>query len=555
MKRKERDGHGNRLSIQNCSHWNYCGGFKSVVDSVGQRRTSHDDNPCRIDCGAYYGCEPNQPTIPADKTALSTITAYGMDTNYRHGADSSGIVGIAETVQPSVCSDCGDSVLWIGFDRCHSCHVSCDGQPSFIGRANFSGPDDATGKSYGHCDFGADCKGCVQRCRTNCLGRTSRTSRKSFDSICCFATVSTAFTSNFRLAWVAKCLLLLWVVIITIGIPLWAAEDIWSYLPSGLEEFVQKAEEIQQFLQQTPAQLFQQGWQMFSGFATEPLRVFIKISIFLLFAAVVATPSQTGDKNFAPLIQMVCFLLCAIFVVQPVQQILTQAREQIFYCKGALMGFVPVFSSMLVAGGQPASAAIFSGFFLSTALFLAEIAATVVLPLIQMLIALHTASGLCDVSVVSAMAQMVQRVVKWGLGLVSTIFVTFLGLQNFLAGASDSLAMKTGKFLISSSIPIVGQAVSSTIGAVGAGIKLARGTAAIGLLVAIAVCFVPVLVQTVLYWWAFSAAATIAKGVEQPQCAQLLKAAAGCTSLCGLTLLFYGLPIVLSVVWMMSVGG
>ena len=336
---------------------------------------------------------------------------------------------------------------------------------------------------------------------------------------------------------------------------MWAAEDIWSYLPSGLEEFVQKAEEIQQFLQQTPAQLFQQGWQMFSGFATEPLRVFIKISIFLLFAAVVATPSQTGDKNFAPLIQMVCFLLCAIFVVQPVQQILTQAREQIFYCKGALMGFVPVFSSMLVAGGQPASAAIFSGFFLSTALFLAEIAATVVLPLIQMLMALHTASGLCDVSVVSAMAQMVQRVVKWGLGLVSTIFVTFLGLQNFLAGASDSLAMKTGKFLISSSIPIVGQAVSSTIGAVGAGIKLARGTAAIGLLVAIAVCFVPVLVQTVLYWWAFSGAATIAKGVEQPQCAQLLKAAAGCTSLCGLTLLFYGLPIVLSVVWMMSVGG
>ena len=161
---------------------------------------------------------------------------------------------------------------------------------------------------------------------------------------------------------------------------MWAAEDIWSYLPSGLEEFVQKAEEIQQFLQQTPAQLFQQGWQMFSGFATEPLRVFIKISIFLLFAAVVATPSQTGDKNFAPLIQMVCFLLCAIFVVQPVQQILTQAREQIFYCKGALMGFVPVFSSMLVAGGQPASAAIFSGFFLSTALFLAEIAATVFCP-------------------------------------------------------------------------------------------------------------------------------------------------------------------------------
>ena len=36
MKRKERDGHGNRLSIQNCSHWNYVAVLNQLLIRSGR---------------------------------------------------------------------------------------------------------------------------------------------------------------------------------------------------------------------------------------------------------------------------------------------------------------------------------------------------------------------------------------------------------------------------------------------------------------------------------------------------------------------------------------
>ena len=344
-------------------------------------------------------------------------------------------------------------------------------------------------------------------------------------------------------------------VLLFCSVTIFAQQPSSDYFPQTTEDFSEQSEQLQKLLNITPFEVLQQGWESISKMTTSPFKIFCNIAVFLLFAAVVSTPTDTGEKPFLPVIEMICFLVCAVLCVAPIQQTIEQVTQQIIYCKGALIGFVPIFSSMLIGGGQPASAAIFSGFFMSTALLLMEIAVGIVLPLIQILMAFHTASGACGIGMVSATAQFVQKVIKWSLGLITTVFCTFLGLQNFVAGASDSLAMKTGKFLISSSIPIVGQAVSGTISAVSAGIKVAKGTAGIGLLAVLGGYFLPVLIKIVLYWMCFSVAASIAKGLEQKRCEKLLRASAECVSLCGLTLLFYGLPIALSVVWMMTSGG
>ena len=555
MKRKERDCSGNRFGIQNCSNRNYRSSFKPTADSFGTRRTSNDDHLGGLDCCTYHDSRADKSAVSADQTTVSIIVPYGMDKSNWYGADFGCIAQHFKAVQSRLCNYSRNFVLHSGFNHCHDSTYANHKQHYFSGTANICRRYATIIKVNGNCDCRADCKGHLQRRWTDRTGRTSRACNKGIGAIFSTTSISSVASNYFRVAGIAKFLVLLFFVLMGVTTIAFAGANPNEYLPNELTELVEKTNQMQQILSQGPFQLLEFGWQTFSSFVTQPLKVFLRLSIFLMFATIACTPAQTGDKSLASIIEMVCFLLCAILCIQPVQQMIEYTRQQIFYCKGALVGFVPIFSTMLVAGGQPASATIFSGFFLSTALLLAEIAATVVLPFIQMLMALHTAAGICDVSVVSAIAQMVQKIIKWGLGLVSTIFVTFLGLQSFIAGTTDSLAMKTGKFLLSSTIPIVGQAVSGTIGAVSAGIKLARGTAAIGLLIAIGGCFLPVLIQSLLYWWVFSIASTIAKGVEQPKCAALLKAAAGCINLCGITLLFYGLPILLSIVWMMSLGG
>lgn len=334
-----------------------------------------------------------------------------------------------------------------------------------------------------------------------------------------------------------------------------AQELAGELLEEPLQELTEQAPvSPDEMLDMQPADWLRKLWDSFSQQVTAPLRVFVRLALVLVLGSVAMAPAGTGDRALIPVLELVCLLVCAAACVQPMQQLMEQAQQQLFYCRTSLVTAVPWMASLMAGGGRVASSAVFSGFFLSIVLLLSELAAGVVFPLMQILLALFTAAGVCRFPAMDAAASFCQRSIKWMLGLGCTLFVTLLGVQNLMASASDSLAMKTGKFLITSSVPIVGQAVSGAISALAAGTQLARGTAGLALIAIIGASFIPVLLSCLAFWAAFSAAGVIARTVECGRCAQLLRGAASCASLCGLTLLFYGLLVLLAIL-MMMLGG
>lgn len=60
--------------------------------------------------------------------------------------------------------------------------------------------------------------------------------------------------------------------------------------------------------------------------------------------------------------------------------------------------------------------------------------------------ALNISGGLSSTVDLSGLAAMVSKFIKWGLGLIATVFGAVIGLQSLLAGAADSVALKAGKF-------------------------------------------------------------------------------------------------------------
>ncbi len=309
-----------------------------------------------------------------------------------------------------------------------------------------------------------------------------------------------------------------------------------------------------ELLSMRPAEWVKLLWNSFSQQVTAPMRVFVRLVLVMVLGTVAMAPAGTGDRSLIPVLELVCLLVCASACVQPMQQLIEQAQQQMFCCRTSLIVAVPCMASLMAGSGRVAASAVFSGFFLSTVLLLSELAANVVFPLMRILLALFTAAGVCRFPAMDAVASFFQRSIKWMLGLGCTLFVALLGVQNLMASASDSLAMKAGKFLITSSVPIVGQAVSGAISALAAGTQLARGTAALALMAVIGASFIPVLLSCLAFWIVFSAAGVIARTVECGRCAQLLRGAASCASLCGSTLLFYGLLVLLAIL-MMMLGG
>ena len=79
------------------------------------------------------------------------------------------------------------------------------------------------------------------------------------------------------------------------------------------------------------------------------------------------------------------------------------------------------------------------------------------------------------------------------------MFGALIGLQGIFAQSADTLALKTGKFLLSSGVPVVGRAISDAMGSVLAGLKMLKGTVGFAVIAVIAVSFLPLLIQCCAY--------------------------------------------------------
>ena len=61
------------------------------------------------------------------------------------------------------------------------------------------------------------------------------------------------------------------------------------------------------------------------------------------------------------------------------------------------------------------------------------------------------------------LVQLLNKTVKWGLGIMLTLFVGVTGLQSIASGGADGLTVKVTKFAASNLIPVVGGILSESV--------------------------------------------------------------------------------------------
>ena len=117
----------------------------------------------------------------------------------------------------------------------------------------------------------------------------------------------------------------------------------------------------------------------------------------------------------------------------------------------------------MVSCGQAGTAAVYGGLFLGFANLIAALLCNFGVPILQLLLVLN-ACGIMETPVdFSALTKGIAKWGRWLLTFCATVFGTLLTLQSVFAQSTDTLALKTGKFLLSSSIPVVGKAVSDAL--------------------------------------------------------------------------------------------
>lgn len=238
-------------------------------------------------------------------------------------------------------------------------------------------------------------------------------------------------------------------------------------------------------------------WDFVTGGASAPLKAGAAIIGIILISAAFPVIATDG-KSFEPACQAAA-VATALTVAFPVWETVTAAVGAIKGCGTFMLSFIPVFAVIVSVSGAAVTAASMSALLLAAAELVASAASFAVLPMMGSYLAMSLCSSVSPLIAGSGIAESIRKAAFWVLSLVSTLFVGILSIQTAVNSAADSLALKTTRFIIGTSVPVAGSALSEAVSTVTASLGLLRSSVGIYGVVALAAILLPLLIETLMW--------------------------------------------------------
>lgn len=218
--------------------------------------------------------------------------------------------------------------------------------------------------------------------------------------------------------------------------------------------------------------------------------------IFLLLAALLSFVSA-GTHN-AELLDMAAAGGCGVLLWSDIMELSEAVCARIDGWQNFLMGFLPVYSGVLAAGGETMAGASVNGLMLTALCFVSELLGMWVKPLLQCYLALSIA---CCVSAQSGLAEacraagtLLDRGLKWS----GRLFVLLMGTQRIFTLQLDGAAVRMGR-LLTGTVPIIGQTLSDAAQTVLSGMQMLKSGLGLAAVAVLAVEFAPLYLGLIIH--------------------------------------------------------
>ena len=313
---------------------------------------------------------------------------------------------------------------------------------------------------------------------------------------------------------------------------------------------------LDQLGQVTPQRVFAQLLEFCGVESTAPLQAAVSIlAVMLLCAMLNSMRFSLGESPAGGVVNLVGALCVCLALVDPVVRCIARAASVIEGSSNFMLACVPVLAGILIAGGQSASGSSFHLFMMGAGNVISFLAAHFIVPVLNIFLGFSLVSALSPNLKLDGLCKTFSTVLKWVLGFSMSVFTGLLTVQNLLGSAVDVSTNKTVKFVISSFVPVVGNALGEAFGTVQGSVRLLKsGVGAFGLL-AIAFLFFPILIQCILWQVTISVCAGIGDVFDLKEITGLLRSISKVISLLIAMLLCCVAILIISTVVMLIVGG
>lgn len=247
----------------------------------------------------------------------------------------------------------------------------------------------------------------------------------------------------------------------------------------------------------TPKNVFSHILEFLKSGAKTPLfSAAALVSIILISAALESMGISTSSATAA---LYATALSATAVIIKPVFSTVNACIGAMQGCAVFMMSFVPIFAVIVASSGTIATSISMSSLLLGAAQVVNYISNFIVIPLLGGYMSISIAASISPIISNSGIAEGIKKLSFWIMSLATTVFIGILSIQTTVNASADTLSLKTAKFLIGSSVPIAGTALSEALTTVTASMGLLKSTVGIYGVIACCALFLPLLAELILW--------------------------------------------------------
>ncbi len=362
-----------------------------------------------------------------------------------------------------------------------------------------------------------------------------------------------------------KCFLVLLVVTITFfafSVNSYAQEinytEIYEAANEATENLLEQAGieniDYEEILKISPEKVFDVLVSMVKGSLKTPFQTAgIIIAVIIIFS-VLRNFSQSSLQND----EYYSFFensLILTSVLYPLSQLISAAVSVIKTVCDFMLAFIPVYTGVISASGQPVTAFLYSSALLSFAEICGFTLADLFVPIVSVIACINIFSSLSTNLSLEALITTFKRFVTLSISVAGSLFVGFVNLKTELAYSADSLTLKGIKMLSGSVVPVIGSTIGEALNSVIGAVALIKSTLGVFAIIAVALTCLPTVTQLLLWHFSIYLCSAVSDALNLTSVSKALKVITGLISIICIILVTIMLIFILTAGNMISLRG
>lgn len=224
------------------------------------------------------------------------------------------------------------------------------------------------------------------------------------------------------------------------------------------------------------------------------MRSLTRMMVVAVLIGVLSGLRGAADEGSLPVTTMAGALSMTGILLGDLRGMLSLCVETLNQTSVFSTALLPVMAGALTVSGAPATATITQGVTLFALDLLIRCVTHILVPAVCAYIAIITVNAALGNDILSGLAVFIKWLTTGSLKLILTVFVAYLSISSTIGGSVDAVTLKTAKFAVSGSVPVVGGIISDATESMLAGMSVIKNSIGIlGMLGVAAICIVPFL--------------------------------------------------------------